>query len=124
MRSGRRIFSRRRTGGRSAFARRISAAATPAPSKAPWGGGPQVFFTPWDWGALDERDADLGGSNPLLLKVPLGEVPSSAGSKLLVLALGKDARAYLLDGGNLGGIGGSLASQTVSTRSIRTAPAA
>src|SRR5438552_967736 len=42
----------------------------------------------------------------------------------LVLALGKDARAYLLDGNNLGGIGGSLASKIVSTRSIRTAPAA
>ena len=85
---------------------------------------PQDFFTPSDWRALDERDADLGGSNPLLLKVPLGEVPSSAGSKPLVLALGKDARAYLLDGNNLGGIGGSLASETVSTRPIRTAPAA
>jgi hypothetical protein len=80
---------------------------------------PQDFFAPSDWRALDERDADLGGSNPLPLNVP-----SAAGSKLLVLALGKDARAYLLDGNNLGGIGGSLASETVSTRPIRTAPAA
>ncbi len=80
---------------------------------------PQDFFAPSDWRALDERDADLGGSNPLPLNVP-----SIAGPKLLVLALGKDARAYLLDGNNLGGIGGSLASQTVSTRPIRTAPAA
>ena len=45
-------------------------------------------------------------------------------SKPFVLALGKDARAYLLDDNNLGGIGGSLASAVVSTRSIRTAPAA
>jgi hypothetical protein len=80
---------------------------------------PQDYFTPWDWRALDERDADLGGTNPLPL-----EVPSNAGPKLLVLALGKDARAYLLDGNNLGGIGGSLISKTASTRSIRTAPAA
>jgi hypothetical protein len=80
---------------------------------------PQDFFAPADWKALDERDADLGGSNPLPLNVP-----STAGPKLLVLALGKDARAYLVDGNNLGGIGGSLASETVSTRPIRTAPAA
>ena len=80
---------------------------------------PQDFFAPADWQALDERDADLGGSNPLPLNVP-----STAGPKLLVLALGKDARAYLVDGNNLGGIGGSLASETVSTRPIRTAPAA
>ena len=85
---------------------------------------PQDYFTPSDWRALDERDADLGGSNPLPLNVPSGEVPSSAGLKPLVLALGKDARAYLLDRNNLGGVGGSLASGTVSTRSIRTAPAA
>jgi outer membrane protein assembly factor BamB len=80
---------------------------------------PQDFFAPADWKALDERDADLGGSNPLPFNVP-----STAGPKLLVLALGKDARAYLVDGNNLGGIGGSLASETVSTRSVRTAPAA
>src|SRR5437588_42235 len=77
---------------------------------------PQDFFAPSDWRALDERDSDLGRSNPLPLAAP-----SSPG---LVLALGKDARAYLLDGNNLGGIGGSLASKIVSTRSIRTAPAA
>src|SRR5271156_6405335 len=85
---------------------------------------PQDFFTPSDWRALDERDADLGGSNPLPFNVSSGNVPSSAGPKPLVMALGKDARAYLLDGNNLGGIGGSLASETVSTRPIRTAPAA
>ena len=85
---------------------------------------PQDFFAPSDWRALDERDADLGGTNPLPLNVPSGDVPSRADPKPLVLALGKDARAYLLDGNNLGGIGGSLASGAVSTRSIRTAPAA
>ena len=30
------------------------------------------FFAPADWRALDERDADLGGSNPLPLDVPSG----------------------------------------------------
>jgi hypothetical protein len=79
---------------------------------------PQDFFAPSNWRALDGQDADLGGTNPLLL-----DVPSGGGSKGLVLALGKDARAYLLDRSNLGGIGGSLASEIVSTRPIRTAPA-
>src|SRR5262249_45490139 len=56
----------------------------------------RVFFAPADWLSLDERDADLGGSNPLPLDIPLGDAPSGAGLKPLVLALGKDARAYLL----------------------------
>lgn len=79
----------------------------------------QNFFAPPDWRALDGRDADLGGTNPLPL-----DLPSGSGSQSLVLALGKDGRAYLLDRGNLGGIGGSLVSQFVSSRPIRTAPAA
>ena len=40
----------------------------------------------------------------------------------LILALGKDRKAYLLDRNNLGGIGGQLAVDTVSERSIITAP--
>ena len=31
---------------------------------------PQDFFAPSDWRALDARDADLGGTNPLPLDVP------------------------------------------------------
>jgi hypothetical protein len=65
------------------------------------------------------RDADLGGTNPLPL-----DVPAPSGKQTLVLALGKDGRAYLLDRSRLGGIGGSLASEIVATRPIRTAPAA
>jgi hypothetical protein len=74
------------------------------------------FFAPSDWEALDARDADLGGSNPLPLEV-------SGGGPPLILALGKDRKAYLLDRDNLGGIGGQLAVETVSERSIITAPA-
>jgi hypothetical protein len=81
--------------------------------------GPANFFTPTDWRTLDERDADLGGTNPLPL-----DVPSVSGVQALVLALGKDARAYLLDRNRLGGIGGSLASEIVATRPIVTAPVA
>jgi hypothetical protein len=74
------------------------------------------FFAAADWRALDDRDADLGGSNPLPFDLTGGKQP-------LVLALGKDARAYLLDRNNLGGIGGALVTQRVSTGAIRTAPA-
>jgi len=78
-----------------------------------------AFFAPGDWLDLDDRDADLGGTNP----IPF-DVQTAGGTKSFVLALGKDAKGYLLDGSNLGGIGGALAVDTVSTRSIRTAPAA
>jgi hypothetical protein len=59
------------------------------------------YFAPSDWKALDARDGDLGGSNPLPL-----DVPGASGSRALMLALGKDGKAYLLDRNNLGGIGG------------------
>ena len=77
----------------------------------------QDFFSPSDWHELDAIDADLGGTNPLLLALP-GATPSE-----LVLALGKDGKAYLLDRKNLGGIGGSLLVKKVSSEPIRTAPA-
>jgi hypothetical protein len=74
------------------------------------------FFAAADWRALDSRDADLGGTNPLPLDLP--------GGQPVVLALGKDQRAYLLDRYNLGGFGGSLVAERVATYPIRTAPAA
>lgn len=51
------------------------------------------------------------------------DVPSVSGTEPRVLALGKDRKAYLLDRNNLGGIGGSLATETVSTRIMIGAPA-
>jgi outer membrane protein assembly factor BamB len=77
------------------------------------------FFAATDWRALDDRDADLGGTNPLPL-----DLPRAGGVQPVVLALGKDGRGYLLDRHNLGGIGGSLVAEPVATRPIRTAPAA
>ena len=79
---------------------------------------PEDFFAPSDWRTLDSIDADLGGTNALLVSLP-GATPSE-----LVLALGKDGNAYLLNRDNLGGIGGSLAMKNVSSDPIRTAPAA
>jgi hypothetical protein len=75
------------------------------------------FFAPSDWRALDARDLDLGGTNPLPLTVPGGE-PSK-----LMLAMGKNGKAYLLDRENLGGIGGALRVMEVSRGPIRTSPA-
>ena len=76
------------------------------------------YFTPADWRELDDTDTDLGGSGPLLLEVP-GARPSS-----LVVALGKNGDAYLLDRANLGGIGAPLAHRHVSERPIINAAAA
>jgi outer membrane protein assembly factor BamB len=80
---------------------------------------PQDFFAPRDWRTLDANDDDLGGVSPMLLQLLTG-----SGVQRLILALGKDRRAYLLDADNLGGIGGALVSETVSTFPIRTADAA
>lgn len=79
-------------------------------------GGPSSFFAPADWRQLDASDLDLGATNPLPLALQGGAQP-------LLLALGKDRRAYLLDRQNLGGIGGSLVSRRVAARPILTAPA-
>jgi hypothetical protein len=79
---------------------------------------PQDFFAPADWQQLDDTDLDLGGTHALLLDLP-GAKPSA-----LVLSLGKDGKAYLLDRQNLGGFGASLITKKVSSGPIRTAPAA
>jgi hypothetical protein len=74
-------------------------------------------IAPPDWKSLDAHDADLGGSNPLPL-----DFPGAGGGQALMLALGKDRKAYLLDRNSLGGIGGQLAAETVSDLQIITSP--
>jgi outer membrane protein assembly factor BamB len=66
---------------------------------AVFGGATADYFTPSNWRALDSGDADLGGSGPLLVDLPAG-APSR-----LVVALGKNGVAYLLDRSNLAGVG-------------------
>ena len=61
-------------------------------------GNPSDYWAPTNWQTLDDMDQDLGGSGPLLVHVP-GATPSD-----LVVAMGKDGNAYLLDRSNLGGI--------------------
>jgi hypothetical protein len=60
------------------------------------------FFTPQNWAALDQADADLGGSGVVLFDAP-GATPSK-----LAIALGKDGSAFLASQENLGGMGGQV----------------
>jgi hypothetical protein len=80
-------------------------------------GNPSDYWVPTNWFQLDGGDVDLGGSGPLLVDVP-GATPSS-----LVVALGKDGNAYLLDRSNLGGITVPVDSLHVSNNSIIQAAA-
>lgn len=66
---------------------------------AKFSGNPADYFAPSNWRKLDDEDADVGGSGPVLIDVP-GAKPSQ-----LIIALGKNGVAYLLDRNNLGGIG-------------------
>jgi hypothetical protein len=82
------------------------------------GTAPLDWFAPANWKELDDGDVDIGGSGPVLVDLP-GATPAA-----LAVALGKDGKAYLLDRGRLGNIGGQLAVSTVSSEEIITAAAA
>jgi hypothetical protein len=75
------------------------------------------YWAPTNWQYLDTYDVDLGGSGPLLVDVP-GVTPSA-----LVVALGKDGNAYLLDRSNLGGVSSPLTQSHVSSSAIIQAAA-
>jgi outer membrane protein assembly factor BamB len=82
------------------------------------------YFVPSNWQDLDAFDLDVGGSGPLPLDVP-GATPSQ-----LLVALGKNGVAYLLDRNYLGGlgtgdgtVGEGLLSAKVDTGSIINAAA-
>jgi hypothetical protein len=80
--------------------------------------GAHDTFAPSDWRELDYRDLDLGGTAP----VPR-EIAAKNGARKLILAIGKNGVAYLLDRDNLGGVGGALASARVTTNVAITGPA-
>ena len=66
------------------------------------------YWAPTNWLSLDNTDTDLGGVSATVVDVP-GATPSQ-----LVLALGKDSNAYLVDRTNLGGITTPVAQSNVS----------
>lgn len=65
------------------------------------------YWAPTNWFNLDQGDTDLGGVSAMLIDVP-GANPSQ-----LVLAIGKDSNAYLLNRNNLGGITAPVAQLSV-----------
>src|SRR5438046_8714271 len=72
-----------------------------------WTGQTTDSWVPIRWFSLYDHDADLGGVSATLIDVP-GATPSQ-----LVLALGKDGNAYLLNRNNLGGIAAPVAQLSV-----------
>lgn len=93
-----------------------------------WGGGEAIirlqagpvfsgnstdYWAPINWHDLDNSDTDLGGCSAMLMDVP-GATPSQ-----LVLALGKDRNAYLINRNNLGGITAPVTSASVSSSTLR-----
>jgi hypothetical protein len=70
------------------------------------------YWAPTNWLSLDAVDADLGSSGPLLVDVP-GAMPSR-----LIVALGKDRNAYLVNRDNLGGISAPVAVSQVASSTI------
>ena len=75
------------------------------------------YWAPTNWVSLDASDLDMGGSGPLMVDVP-GATPSK-----LVVALGKDGNAYLLNRTNLGGVSAPLARAHISSSTIVEAAA-
>src|SRR5881409_2996097 len=72
-----------------------------------WTGQPTDYWAPPNWFSLDNSDTDLGGVSATIVDLP-GATPSQ-----LVLALGKDSNAYLLNRNNLGGITSAVAAASV-----------
>jgi hypothetical protein len=80
-------------------------------------GNSSDYWAPTNWLQLDNSDLDLGGSGPLLVDVP-DATPSH-----LVVALGKDGNAYLVNRDNLGGIISPIATRHVTNQAIIQAAA-
>jgi len=71
------------------------------------------YWAPTNWLSLDNSDTDVGGVSATVIDVP-GATPSK-----LVLALGKDRNAYLLNRNNLGGITAPVTQASVSGTTLR-----
>jgi hypothetical protein len=75
-------------------------------------GDPADYWVPTNWLSLDNVDSDLGASGPLLVDVP-GATPSH-----LIVAMGKDRKASLVNRDNLGGISNPITSAQVASSTI------
>jgi hypothetical protein len=75
-------------------------------------GATTEFFVPTNWIEMDDTDADIGGTGPLIVDVP-GATPSK-----LIVQLGKDRKAYLIDRDNMGGQSAPLAAPVVAGGAI------
>jgi hypothetical protein len=73
------------------------------------------YFSPTNWQMLDDDDYDLGGVSPTIIDLT-GSTPAH-----LVLGLGKDGNAYLLNRANLGGVSNALQTLAVSGLYTHTA---
>src|SRR6185369_6120044 len=69
-------------------------------------------YVPSNWQNLDSGDTDISGSGPLLVDMP-GSTPSA-----LLVQLGKDGNAYLVNRASMGGQGGELQNLHVAGNSI------
>jgi outer membrane protein assembly factor BamB len=92
---------------------------------ATFSGEPADYFAPSNWQSLDQSFSDIGGEGPIVFDAP-GATPSQ-----LLVALGKNGVAYLLDRNYLGGIGTGdgvigegLQSRRVTTGLFKNAAAA
>jgi outer membrane protein assembly factor BamB len=75
------------------------------------------YWAPTNWASLDSSDEDIGACGPLLVDVP-GANPSS-----LIVVMGKDGFAHLLNRANLGGVSAPIAEARQSFSFIFGAPA-
>jgi hypothetical protein len=80
-------------------------------------GSPADYWVPRNWFNLDFNNLDLGSSGPLLVDVP-GATPSN-----LVVAVGKNGTAYLVNRDNLGGISAPTAAHNIAGSSLIQAAA-
>lgn len=88
------------------------------PTSLTFGNQKADYFTPSNWADLDKADADIGGSGPIVFNLP-GATPLQ-----LLIGLGKDGNAYVVDRTNMGGISNPLAKAQVATGNIINAAAA
>ena len=74
------------------------------------------FFATKSWKEDDKQGFDLGSSGPVLFGMPAATPGATAAN--MILALGKNGNAYLLDAAKLGGVGGELSTVAISEGSL------